>query len=95
MLLAYAAAASRHHGGGVADLLHQGEHGRQAQEHLRRLVADLIVQAPRESGFRDGVGPLELAAYCLHAVTAAGAFGPRPEAADRLVEVTLAGLRCP
>ena len=60
--------------------------------HLRDLVIALIVDGARAGELRDDVAPAELAAYCLHALTAAGSL--RTQAAvRRLVSVTLAGLR--
>jgi len=58
-------------------------HERQIHEHLAQLVHA-----------RDRVAePRELAAYCLHAVGAAGGL-PSKAAVRRLVEVVLSGLNC-
>jgi hypothetical protein len=63
-----------------------------AQQHLREIVADLIVRGADDGDLRDDVPPTELADYCLHALTAAGNL-PSLAAIRRLVAVTLAGLR--
>ncbi|MFG2058745.1 TetR/AcrR family transcriptional regulator [Micromonospora sp. NPDC048930] len=83
--------SARHHGGELAALLHRSEHVDRAQQRLRGFVQDLIAEAARDGDLRDDVATDELATYCLHALTAAGAV-PRPEAVQRLVIVTLAGL---
>ncbi|RZU71727.1 TetR family transcriptional regulator [Micromonospora kangleipakensis] len=83
--------SARHHGGELAALLHRSEHVDRAQQRLRGFVQDLIAEAVRDGDLRDDVATDELATYCLHALTAAGTV-PRPEAVQRLVTVTLAGL---
>lgn len=92
VLLTYAGATRRQHGNELAALLHQGEHVVRAQDHLRQLLAGLLAEAARAGEVRrDGV-PAELATFCLHALTAAGALGS-DAAVRRLVELTLAALR--
>ncbi|MEU0156131.1 TetR/AcrR family transcriptional regulator [Micromonospora fulviviridis] len=86
--------SARHYGGELAALLHRSEHVDRAQQRLRGFVQDLIAEAVRDGDLRDDVAAEELAAYCLHALTAAGAV-PLPEAVQRLVTVTLAGLAAP
>ena len=83
--------SGRHGGGELAALLHRSEHVDQAQQRLRGFVQDLIAQAARQGDLRDDTPADELAAYCLHALTAAGAASSQ-DAVDRLVSVTLAGL---
>lgn len=83
--------SARHHGGELAALLHRGGHVDHAQRRLRGFVQDLIAEAVRDGDLRDDVATDELATYCLHALTAAGTV-PSPEAIQRLVTVTLAGL---
>lgn len=91
VLTAYAEATRHHHGHDLASLLHQGEHVVQAQQHLRALVADLLAEGAAAGEVRGDVSPDELATYCLHALTAAGAVSSAG-AAERLVEVTMSGL---
>ena len=55
-------------------------------------TVNLIAEAARDGNVRDDVATDELATYCLHALTAAGTFSSQ-DAVDRLVAVTLAGLR--
>lgn len=84
---------SRAHGDHeLAAVLHRDEHVAIAERHLKEMVRNLIAEGVRAGDLRDDVSPAELAAYCLHALTAAS--GCRSEAAvKRLVDVTLAGLR--
>lgn len=92
VLAAYAGATRRQHSSEVATLLHAGEHVAGAQEHVRQLLAGLIVEAVDAGQVRRDVAPAELAAFCLHALTAAAAV--RTDAAvRRLIEVTVDGLR--
>jgi AcrR family transcriptional regulator len=93
-LRAYAShARGRHqHSSDLAALLHQGDHVVHAQAHLTEFVTALIREAAERGEVRDDVPPGELAAYCLHALTAASAM-PSRAAVDRMVDVTLAGLR--
>ena len=88
----------RHHnepyGAELAALLHPDKHVAQAQRHLREMFRELLEQAAEAGAVRDDVASEELATYCLHALTAASGL-PSEAAAERLVEVTLAGLRPP
>ena len=92
VLVAYAGATRREHGGDLASLLHQGEHVVAAQQHLRGMVAGLLAEAADAGEVRADIDPAELATYCLHALTAASALGSGA-AVERLVDVTTAGLR--
>lgn len=80
------------HGTELAALLHPDEHVVRAQQHLRDMFRDLLADAARTGDIRDDVTPEELATYCLHALTAASNL-PSEAAAQRLVTVTLDGLR--
>lgn len=73
-------------------LLHRREHVDRAQDRLTDLIRDLLTEVADEGGLRDDVAPDELASYCLHALTAAGAL-PSQASVRRLVAVVLAGLR--
>jgi AcrR family transcriptional regulator len=84
----------RPHGTDLSALLHRGEHVGQAHHQLTRLIEDLLAQAASHGDVRDDPEPDELAAYCLHALAAAGTL-PSAAAVGRLVTVTLAGLRPP
>jgi AcrR family transcriptional regulator len=84
----------RPHGTGLSALLHRGEHVDQAHRRLTRLIEDLLAEAASSGDVRDDMAPGELAAYCLHALAAAGVL-PSAAAVRRLVTVTLAGLRPP
>ena len=82
------------HGAELAALLHPDEHVAHAQRHLHEMFRELLEQAAEAGAVRDDVAAGELATYCLHALTAAGGL-PSDAAAERLVEVTLTGLRPP
>ncbi|WP_328690234.1 TetR/AcrR family transcriptional regulator [Streptomyces phaeochromogenes] len=81
-----------HHGTELSALLHRDERVVRAQQQLHGMVRDLLAEGVRTGDFRDDIAPDELATYCLHALTAAATL-PSEEAADRLVTVTLSGLR--
>ena len=78
----------------LAAVLHRGEHVPQAQQQLADLFRDLLTEVAAAGGLRRDVAPDELASYCLHALGAAGRL-PSEAAVERLVTVTLAGLRPP
>jgi len=89
----------RHHhnepyGAELAALLHPDEHVAQAQRHLHEMFSEVLEQAAEAGAVRDDVSADELATYCLHALGAAGGLASEA-AAERLVEITLAGLRPP
>jgi AcrR family transcriptional regulator len=97
VLEAYALIAQASHGhrdNELAALLHQHQHVLRAEHRLRDLLRDLLVETAKTGHARDDVPPDELAAYCLHALTAAGSL-PSKAAVRRLVNVILAGLRLP
>lgn len=91
-LAGHAGAKLGSHATDVATLLHRGKHVARANQDLRNLVRDLLIESARSGHIRDDVAPEELAAYCLHALTAAGNLASEA-AVRRLVKVTLAGLR--
>lgn len=76
----------------LAASLHRGEHVAHAQRHLLDMIRDLLVDAANSGAIRGDIAAGELAAYCLHALTAASSL-PSKAAVRRLVGVTLAGLR--
>jgi hypothetical protein len=76
----------------LAALLHQGPHFDRAQQHLHRLVADMVADGAKSGELRDDVGPGELATYCLHAASAATTLTSKA-AVRRLIDVMLDGLR--
>lgn len=75
-------------------VLHRDEHVAHAQEQVRDMIRALLVEAAATGDVRGDVAPVELAAYCIHALTAAGALSSHA-AVRRLVAVTLAGLQRP
>ncbi|WP_370095604.1 TetR/AcrR family transcriptional regulator [Streptacidiphilus sp. MAP12-20] len=83
---------ARHGGTEVAALVHRGEPMVQAEQQLVDLFRDLLAEVAATGELRGDIAPDELAAYCLHALGAAGSL-PSEAAVQRLVTVTLAGLR--
>ena len=93
VLMAYAIIThNRPHGTELAAAVHRGEHLASAQEELLGFLRDLIADAANAGEVRGDVPPAELAIYCLHALQAASSL-PSEAALQRLVTVTLAGLR--
>jgi AcrR family transcriptional regulator len=95
VLRAYALILYETHGHFDAELaafLHRDEHVAAGQQRLRALVGDLIDAGARHGDLRDDVAPDELTIYCLHALAAVGRLRSKA-AVDRLVNVTLSGLR--
>lgn len=94
VLEAYAAIAHesrRHRGSKLAALVHQGPHVGEAQRQVSDMLRDLLAAAASDGAVRRDVAPVELASYCLHALSAAPAL-PSRAAVRRLVTVVLAGL---
>ena len=73
-------------------MLHRNSGVDRAERHLQPIVAALIGQGAADGHLRDDVPPSGLAAFCLHALTAAAGM-PDQRTADRLVAVALAGVR--
>ncbi len=95
VLSAYALIQHQHHGTNLpVALLHRGAHVAAAHSELHGLVRDLIADSQGAGDIPPGVPAGELASYCLHALGAASVL-PSPEAVQRLVAVTQAGLRVP
>jgi hypothetical protein len=80
------------HGSELATLMHRGAHVERARQRLHAFIHDLIAEASQAGDLRDDIAADELASFCLHALTAASNL-PSRAAAERLVAVTLAGLR--
>jgi AcrR family transcriptional regulator len=80
------------HGEPLASLLHRDDQVAPAEQQLRDLIRDLLVEATRAGDVRDDISPDELVAYCLHALDAAHSL--ESEAAlQRLLNLVLAGLQ--
>lgn len=94
VLTAFATMNHHQQDSGLAAQLHRAPHFNQAQQHLLTFLTDLIAEGAQSGELRSDVAPEELAAFCLHALTAASSLGST-EAIHRLVKVTLAGLRAP
>jgi len=74
VLETYALIAHEQHSTELAALLHRGEHIVRAQQQLRDIVKNLLTEGARAGDVRGDTAPLELASYCLHALTAAGSL---------------------
>lgn len=95
VLTAYAHLARQsrgHHDAETAGLLHRDEHVAAAGHQVRAMLRDLLAAAATEGSVRSDVSPEELAGYCVHALAAASDLRSRA-ALERLVEVTMTGLR--
>jgi AcrR family transcriptional regulator len=79
------------HGSELSSTLHASEHAAQAHAHLDAFLTTLIRDAADRGEVRTDVPAPELAAFCLHALTAAESLTSKA-ALDRLVAVTLSGL---
>lgn len=90
-LTAYASMSHHAHGTGATALLHQGDHVTQTLWELRDFIRDLLAEGAESGEVRNDVAPEELAAYCLHALSAASGLSSHA-AVSRLVTVTLDGL---
>ena len=75
----------------LASFLHRDPQIADAQEQLRDLVRDLIIDGVQAGDLRDDVAPDELARYCLAALTAASRL-PSKAAVRRLVDLTRTAL---
>ena len=73
-------------------LMHRGSHVESAMGQLKSLIAKLLAETAGGGRLRADVPPDELAGYCLHALSAARDLRSE-KALERLVSVTLAGLR--
>jgi AcrR family transcriptional regulator len=76
----------------LAAFLHRDEHLARAWQQLHAFIRDLVTEGAEAGNVRQDVAPVELASYCLHALTAASSL-PSEAAVRRLVSVTLVGLR--
>jgi AcrR family transcriptional regulator len=92
VLCFYASVQHAHRGTEGAALLHGGAHVVRGQRHVEEKVRDLLAEGAAAGVVRADVDPGELASYCLHALAAAGTL-PGEAAVQRLVQVTLSGLR--
>lgn len=92
VLEAFALISHQRHDGELAALLHRGDHVVRAHQQLHDLIRDLVTEGAKTGALRDDIAPDELATYCLHALTAASRLASKA-AVQRLVAVTLAGLR--
>lgn len=77
--------------GELAHVLHRNDHVSESERQVLELFEDLIARAMADGAVRGDTRPRELAAYCLHALSAART-APSRAAVDRLLQVTVSGL---
>jgi len=98
VLEAFAFIQYGHHAGGAGAelqaMVHRGEHLAHARRRLRALLADPLRAGVDTGDVRADLPTDELAAYCLHALTAAADLSSKA-AVRRLVALTLDSLRPP
>jgi AcrR family transcriptional regulator len=94
VLEGYAQIQHGQHGVGaeIVSLLHRGAHVAHAEQHLRELIRDLLVEGAKAGVVRKDIPADELASYCLHALSGASALRSKT-AVSRLVAATMGGLR--
>ncbi|MGD9528999.1 TetR/AcrR family transcriptional regulator [Pseudonocardia sp.] len=93
VLRAYASLARRSHTGGEATgPLHADDHVVRGRHQVRDMVCDLLSAARGEGDVREDVPVAELAAFCLHALGAAGPDAPEP-VVQRLMLLIMSALR--
>ncbi|MFI7679448.1 TetR/AcrR family transcriptional regulator [Actinophytocola sp. NPDC049390] len=84
---------SRHgFGAEFSALVHRDEQVAEPRRQLHGLVRDVLAEAATTGHVRDDTAPDELATYCLHALAAAADL-PTHAAVERLVALTVTGLR--
>ena len=88
VLRIHATMIHEHHGNILAPVMHQDP----ARRHQEAFLRDMLKQAAESGAIRTDINPEELAGYCLHALSAAATL-PSKAAAERLVRLTLDGLR--
>lgn len=81
-----------HHDADLEAVLHRDHQVDHARDKVRALISELIANDARAGRVRSDTPPDELAAYCLHAVSAAAELTSQA-AVRRLLAVTLTGLR--
>ena len=97
VLAGYAAICYHRHQHGTEELsalLHHSAEVAGAEQQLHDLMRDLLARAAADGAVRQDSSADELAAYCLHALAAAGSL-PTPAAVERLVAITWTGLQPP
>ncbi len=78
--------------GELARILHRSDHVSHAQQHLSGFLEEIIAEGAASNQLRSDTPPSELAAYCLHAASAADRLTDTA-AVYRLIGVILTGLR--
>lgn len=82
------------HGTDFSALVHRPEHVAPVEQQLIELFSEVLSEAAATGTIRDDAEPIELATYCIHALAAAGDLASE-SAVQRLINMTLAGLRPP
>ena len=95
VLMAYAQVSQEsrgHHDATLVEFFHRDENVVRAEQQLRGMIRDLLIEGVERGTFRDDVHPEELAGFCLHAIRAAGTTRSKA-AVRRLVMVILDGVK--
>jgi AcrR family transcriptional regulator len=92
VLESYVLLSHGQHGGELARTLHGSDHIWRAQQQLSRFLEEIIADGAAAGQLRSDVPAAELAAFCLHASSAANALRD-PAAIHRLIGVISTGVR--
>lgn len=92
VLRAYARLRRHRQDGAIAAALHRGTHVQDAARELRGVLEEVIAAAAAAGAVRDDVPITELALFSENALAAAGEVDSA-DAAERLVQITLDGMR--
>jgi AcrR family transcriptional regulator len=84
-------ATRQHHGSELGAFLHRDTQIARAEDQLLGMISELIAAAADAGDVRRDVQPNELAAFCVHALGAAGSCSSK-KGVDRLVDVVLRGV---
>lgn len=93
LLSTYARLVHEQHSSELVGLLRQGDTAGEGYRKLTSMLRDAIVEGVAARRIRGDVPPKELASFCIRALEAAS--GTSAAGVQRLVSVTLAGLRPP
>ena len=91
VLEAYGSIERERHHAELAAVVRHGDQVDAARRQLHAVLRGLIAEAAAQGDARDDVPPGELAAYCMHALTASGSVASQA-AVRRLVAVILDGI---
>ena len=94
MLETYARLVHQQHASELVALLHHSASASRGYRQLTEMLRDLIADGANRGRLRKDVSPVELASFCVHALSGAHTL-PSMAAVRRLVSVTISGLKPP